>query len=291
MTLTQGSVLAQATTTTAPAGATTTAAPGGETPGAETPTPISAPAEATPNAVKFQECVSPKLQAKATELRSQIQGMTQEQVQAKATEIQNATIEECLVELSLVSGEGGAAGETHAETAAVEEKSGAQMILPQWNEVIWAALAFVVLFGLLAKFAFPAMKKALQKRSDTIQDDLTKAEQAKLEAEGVLDDYRKQLANARGESAKIIEEARKQADELRKDVLAKAEDDAKSIRDANTRDVANAVEQAKAELRAQVAELSIDLAGRLVHAELDASGHQSLIDRFIDELDSTGAQS
>lgn len=181
-----------------------------------------------------------------------------------------------------VSGEAG--------TEAKEEKSGAQMILPAWQELIPAALAFLVLFALLAKFAFPAMKRMLQKRSDQIQDDLTKAEQAKLEAEGVLDDYRAQLANARGDAARIIEESRKQADELRRDVLAKAEDEARAIREAGARDVAGAVDSAKAELRQQVADLSIELAGRLVGAQLERSGHEALIDDFIRDLDATGAK-
>lgn len=182
-----------------------------------------------------------------------------------------------------VSGEAG--------TEVKEEKSGAQMILPQWQELIPAALAFLVLFALLAKFAFPAMKRMLQKRSDQIQDDLTKAEQAKLEAEQVLDDYRAQLANARGDAARIIEESRKQADELRRDVLAKAEEEARGIREAGARDVAGAVDSAKAELRQQVADLSIELAGRLVGAQLERSGHEQLIDDFIRDLDATGAQS
>lgn len=180
---------------------------------------------------------------------------------------------------------------TEAGTEVKEEKSGAQMILPAWQELIPAALAFLVLFALLAKFAFPAMKKALQKRSDQIQDDLTKAEQAKLEAEQVLDDYRTQLANARGDAARIIEESRKQADELRRDVLAKAEDEARGVREAGARDVAGAVDSAKAELRQQVAELSIELAGRLVGAQLESSGHGQLIDDFIADLDATGSKS
>ena len=226
------------------------------------------------------DAVNACMQEKQQELIQRVQGGGARPDQAEITQI---TVECFDRYTEAVIGEAG--------TEVKEEKSGAQLILPQWQELIPAALAFVVLFALLAKFAFPAMKRMLQKRSDQIQDDLTKAEQAKLEAEEVLDDYRTQLANARGDAARIIEESRKQADELRRDVLAKAEEDARAVREAAARDVAGAVDTAKAELRQQVAELSIELAGRLVGAQLDRSGHEGLIDGFIADLDATGAKS
>lgn len=226
------------------------------------------------------EAVNACLEEKQQELLQRVQGGGARPDQAEIT----ALSVECFDKYTeAVVGEAG--------TEVKEEKSGAQLILPAWQEMIPAAAAFLVLFVLLAKFAFPAMKRMLQKRSDQIQDDLTKAEQAKLEAEQVLDDYRTQLANARGDAARIIEESRKQADELRRDVLAKAEDEARAVREAGARDVAGAVDTAKAELRQQVAELSIELAGRLVGAQLDRSGHERLIDDFIADLDATGAKS
>ncbi|MBX7160518.1 MAG: F0F1 ATP synthase subunit B [Acidimicrobiia bacterium] len=236
--------------------------------------------EAVPEAKqKGLEATNACLEEKQNELVQRVQGGGARPSQDEITQISI----ECFDKYTEA-----VAGEAVAEVK--EEKSGAQMILPAWQELIPAALAFLVLFVLLAKFAFPAMKRALQKRSDQIQDDLTKAEEAKLEAESVLDDYRAQLANARGDAARIIEESRKQADELRRDALAKAEEEARAIREAGARDVAGAVDSAKAELRQQVADLSIELAGRLVGAQLDRSGHEQLIDEFIRDLDSTGAK-
>lgn len=174
--------------------------------------------------------------------------------------------------------------------AAEAEKEGIALLLPPIEEVIVGAIAFVVLFLLLAKFAFPALKKGLEKRSDTIATDLKRAEEAKLEAEDVLAEYRKQLADARTEAAKIIEDGRKTADEMRKELLAKAEADAEQIRADGKRDIEAAKSQVSSELRGQVAALSVELAGRVIAKNLDTAGQQQTIDEFLREVEALGAQ-
>lgn len=173
---------------------------------------------------------------------------------------------------------------------AAEEKEGIALLFPAWQEIAIGAVAFIVLFGLLAKFAFPAIKKGLDDRADTIASDLKRAEEAKLEAEGILAEYRQQLADARTEAAKIIEDGRRTADEMRKELLAKAETDAAQIREDGKRDIEAAKAQVSSELRGQVAALSIDLAGRVIAKNLDAAGQQQTIDDFLAEVESLGSQ-
>jgi F-type H+-transporting ATPase subunit b len=173
---------------------------------------------------------------------------------------------------------------------AAEKKEGIALLFPAWQEIVIGAVAFAVLFGLLAKFAFPAIKKGLDDRANTIASDLKRAEEAKLEAEDVLAEYRKQLADARSESAKIIEEGRRTADEMRKELLAKAEADAEQIREDGKRDIEAAKSQVSAELRGQVAAMSVDLAGRVIAKNLDTAGQQQTIDDFLAEVEALGNQ-
>jgi F-type H+-transporting ATPase subunit b len=175
------------------------------------------------------------------------------------------------------------------EGAEGHAKEGINKILPQGFELFWGTIMFLLLFFLLWKFAFPAIKKGLENRAGTIEGDLKRAEEAKLEAEELLADYRKQLASAKDEAAKIIEEGRKTADELKKELLAKAEAEASEIIEAGRRDVEGAVASAQAELRRQMADLSVDLAGRIIGRELDAAGQQQSIEEFMAELDSMEA--
>jgi F-type H+-transporting ATPase subunit b len=153
-----------------------------------------------------------------------------------------------------------------------------------WNELIVGAIAFAILFFFTAKYVLPRVAKLLDERREKIQGDLEKAEETRRKAEQELADYRAQLANAREESNAIIDEARKTADQLRVDMQQRAEQDAQGI-------VARAQDEIRAErdrvfqeLRGQVAEIAVDLAGRVVGASLDAKAHAQLIDQYIDEV-------
>jgi F-type H+-transporting ATPase subunit b len=169
----------------------------------------------------------------------------------------------------------------HVLVLAAEEKN---PILPDVAELIYGSLAFVLVYLVLAKFAFPPLNRMLKERTGKIQGDLEKAEEARLSAEQELATYRSQLAGAREESNRIIEEARKTADQLRRDLAAKAEQEAQAT-------VSRAQEEIRAErdrvfqdLRTQVGEIAVDLAGRVVGRSLDADAHRRLIDEYIDQV-------
>ena len=125
-------------------------------------------------------------------------------------------------------------------------------ILPEGKEILWASIAFVIVLSLLAWKAWPAIKAGLKARQDRIASDLEKAESARVEAEASADDYRRQLAEARNEAAAIIEAARQDADRVRQ----------------------------------EMAELSIQLAERVVEANLDRDRQSALVENFISQVGS-----
>ena len=157
-------------------------------------------------------------------------------------------------------------------------------ILPEVNEIIWGALGFIVLFVLLKKLAFPALNKMLAEREDKIRGDLEGAEQAKTDAQSVLDTYKSQLADARNEAGRIIEEARRAADDLRRDLMAKAETDTAEVRARAQSDIDATVARAKADLQREVANFAVTLAERVVERNLDRDAQLVLIDRYISDV-------
>ena len=157
-------------------------------------------------------------------------------------------------------------------------------ILPELNEIIWGGLAFLVLLGILWKFALPPVRGMMKQREDRIRGDLERAEQAKAEAEGVLAEYQGQLADARNEAGRIIEEARQSADQLKRDLTARAEAEAAQIRERASQDVALATERATADLQSRMAELSIELAEKVVERSLDRDTQLALIESYINDL-------
>ena len=113
---------------------------------------------------------------------------------------------------------------------AAESVKAKNPIVPETKEIVWAVISFAIVFGLLAWKAWPAIKKAIADREAHIRTDLERAESAKTEAETSRADYQQQLSEARNEAGKIIEEARLAADQVRKDLIARAETEAAELR-------------------------------------------------------------
>jgi F-type H+-transporting ATPase subunit b len=160
-------------------------------------------------------------------------------------------------------------------------------ILPETNEIIWGFLSFMVLFVLMAKFAFPAVQKSMQARTNRIRKDLDDAERLKSEANTILDQYKAQLQDAKNEANRIIEEARQTADQLRRDLMSRAESEVAELRQRNADDINAAKERTLADLRTQVAEIAIAAAERVVERNLDRDTNAALVDDFISQV---GAQ-
>jgi F-type H+-transporting ATPase subunit b len=162
------------------------------------------------------------------------------------------------------------------------------LILPASNEIIWGGLAFVVLLLVMWKYALPPVRNMMKQREDRIRDDLERAEQARTEAEGELANYRRQVADARAESARIIEEARQSADEVKRQIQAQAEADAGEIRARAQEDIRLASDRAQADLQGRVAELSIELAEKIVERNLDRDTQLALVESYIEQVGSSG---
>jgi F-type H+-transporting ATPase subunit b len=169
-----------------------------------------------------------------------------------------------------------------------EEPEGIDLVLPDTAELLWGAICFVVVMVVLTKVAFPMLRQAIEKREKKIQGDLEEAESARNEASKQLEEYKQQLAEARGEANRIIEEARQQAEQVRRDITAKAEKEAEAI-------VVRAQEQIQAErtrtvqeLQSQIADFSIELAEKVVGRSLDDSSQRELVDAYIREVSGMG---
>jgi F-type H+-transporting ATPase subunit b len=157
-------------------------------------------------------------------------------------------------------------------------------LLPAKNEIIWGSLAFLVLLGAVWKFGVPAVKNMEKAREDRIRNDLESAELAKTDAEAERAQYLAQIAGAKEEAGRLIEEARQAAEGVRADLIARAEQEANEIRARAQADIVNQRNQALAQLRTEVASLSIDLAGRIVERNLDNDTNRQLVDSFIDQV-------
>lgn len=168
-----------------------------------------------------------------------------------------------------------------------EEAEAPNPIIPEWNEVIWGSAAFVILFIIMAKYAYPAIKGAMEARTAKIQGDIDAAETAKAEAESLRSEYDAKLAEARAEAAQIIEAARAEAEEVRQERLAAIEPELAERRAQADADIEAAKARAMTDVRAQVTSLAVGAAEQVVQRSLDESAYSDLIDSYIDSVNAS----
>jgi len=157
-------------------------------------------------------------------------------------------------------------------------------ILPATDELLWGTISFAVLFFGIWKFGLPAIKDGMNGRTERIRSDLAAAEGAKSEAESVLTSYKADLANAKSEAGRIIEEARQAADQLKRDAEARLQTELGEIRARATADIESAKVQAIADLKGEVAQLAVGAASVVIHKNLDAATQTQLIEDYINQV-------
>lgn len=186
-------------------------------------------------------------------------------------------------QVHLVGQEGG--GTTATTTAEEHLNEPQNPILPETSELVWAIISFGLLVLLLWKFAFPPLKQAMEARTERIRTNLDDAERVKSEAQQILDEYQHQLADARNESNRIIEEARQTAESLRRDLMVRAEAEVAELRQRSADEIQAAKDRALADLRAQVANIAVGAAEKIVERSLDRETNIQLVENYINSLE------
>ncbi|MER5961207.1 F0F1 ATP synthase subunit B [Streptomyces sp. NPDC002057] len=159
-------------------------------------------------------------------------------------------------------------------------------LIPHLDELVIGLIAFVIVFGFLAKKLLPNINKVLEQRREAIEGGIEKAESAQIEAQSVLEQYKAQLAEARHEAARLRQEATEQGTAIIQEMKAEGQRQREEIIAAGHAQIAADRKSASASLRQDVGKLATDLAGKLVGESLEDTARQSrTIDRFLDELE------
>jgi F-type H+-transporting ATPase subunit b len=146
---------------------------------------------------------------------------------------------------------------------------------------IWTVVVFLVLLLVLWKFAWGPISESLDKREQGIADDISGAKSMNEEAKQLLVQYQQKLDSAQDEVRAILDEARRDAEQTQKDMIAKAAADTDALRERAHREISTATDAALKTLADRGAELAVDLAGRIVGAELSTEGHARLIEEAV----------
>jgi F-type H+-transporting ATPase subunit b len=149
---------------------------------------------------------------------------------------------------------------------------------------LWTAITFLVLLAVLAKFAWGPIVKQLAERERSIREAIDSAKRERAEAEKLLAAQKESLARAQREAAELARRNQQEVEVLRQELTAKARKEADDLVADARRQIAEELSKAKAELKAQVVDLAIDAAGRLVKANLDERAQRALVEEYIAQL-------
>lgn len=164
---------------------------------------------------------------------------------------------------------------------AADDGHGAKASDPVIPQTVWAILSFLVVLFILWKKAIPPILGAMDSRAEKIREALAAADQAKADAEAAMATHQGNLETARQESRAIIEEGKRDAEKVKAQIVEDAKRESEEISQRATREIELAKESALADLHQQSVDLSIDLAGKLIHKNLSAEDNQALIDETV----------
>jgi F-type H+-transporting ATPase subunit b len=150
--------------------------------------------------------------------------------------------------------------------------------------ILWTILTFILLLIILRAVAWKPLLGALTAREETIRKSLEEAENAQQEARRLLEENRRQLTLAEGQSQRIIREGRELGDRLKSELLDKANASSRQMIDQARDEIRREKDAALGQLRAEVADLAISAAGKLLDANLDTAASRKLVDAAIREL-------
>lgn len=152
------------------------------------------------------------------------------------------------------------------------------------GDFILIAGSFLLLIFLVKKFAWGNITSILDARAEKITNDIDEAEAARKKAEELAVKREEELAGSRQEATTILETAKETAEKNKAHILSEANQEALRLKEKAQLEISQNKEEAMNSIKGDVADLTVNLAGKLLSQQLDSEGHRQLIDRYLNEL-------
>ena len=152
------------------------------------------------------------------------------------------------------------------------------------GDFILIAGSFLLLIFLVKKYAWGNISSILDERAEKISSDIDGAEEARKKAEELATKREAELAGSRQEATTILETAKETAEKNKAHILSEANQEALRLKEKAQLEISQNKEEAMNSIKGDVADLTVNLAGKLLSQQLDSEGHRQLIDRYLNEL-------
>jgi F-type H+-transporting ATPase subunit b len=151
--------------------------------------------------------------------------------------------------------------------------------------MIWTIIFFLIVFFGLKRYAFSRIQALIDQRREHIQHAIEAADNARDEAQRLLEEHRKLIGEARGQAESILAEARKTRESMEQRMRDETEAERQRRLEETRKEIAAETARALEQIRAEVADLTLEAASRVVGRTLDAKRDQALIEEAIAGLD------
>lgn len=161
------------------------------------------------------------------------------------------------------------------------------ILTPDFGLLFWMLIAFLVVFGVLAKFGFPAIVNMVDNRKKYIDDSLRKAHEASERLDNIKQECESMLQETREKQAQILKEATATRDAIVEKAQEKAREEGARLLGEAKAEIENEKQAAISDIRKQVVQLSVEIAEKVIRQNLSSDKAQmDLIDRMLDEVSS-----
>lgn len=176
------------------------------------------------------------------------------------------------------------ASEAGGETGG-EGEGGSFLVSPNLGLMIWTLIAFGVTAFVLSRTALPLIGDALEKRAESIRNNIEQAERQREEADELLDEYRKRLAEAREQADDIVARARQAGETAEARAAEAGKERREELVAAARKDIEVETRRSLERIRKEVADLTVTATERVTRKSLDPEDHRRLIQEALSETD------
>lgn len=153
-----------------------------------------------------------------------------------------------------------------------------------WESLVFAIVAFGILYYLLNKYAFGPLFGIMEKRRQMIQEQMSSAEKNRAEAERFIEEQKQALQQARKEAYDIIEQAKATSAKQADDIIQAARNESSRIKEQALQEIESEKNKAVAALKAQVSGLSVLIASKIIEKQIDEQSQKELVDQYLQNV-------
>ena len=160
-----------------------------------------------------------------------------------------------------------------------------ELFVPEFGLVFWMFVAFLCLYFILAKFAWPFIIKSMEERADLIDKGVAYAQEAKRQLDNAKDEASKLIAEAHAQQADILREASKIKNQIVEDARTEAAAEAKKVSEAAMVSIEQARKESEKQLRQEVGEIALQIAEKVIRREVaNDQAQQQLVEQYLSEV-------